>query len=128
MIHRLFFGLFVCAFLFDFFYFEIRGWSVSVCSTLGFRCEIMERYEGGAGSCKRSFIPVLKQGARLKMILFTAETYNYRSHRLPLQFAPKQDSFIFFTAHSGPQHIQQTRERPRPRTSAAKNKVSASIQ
>ena len=63
-----FFGLFLCAFLFDFFYFKIRGWPVSVCSALGFRCEIMERYEEGTGSCKRSFIPVSKQGAHLKII------------------------------------------------------------
>ena len=62
------FGLFVCAFLFEFFYFKIRGWPVSVCSALGFRCEIMERYEEGTGSCKRTFIPVSKEGPRLKMI------------------------------------------------------------
>ena len=64
----LFFCLFLCASLFDFFYFKIRGWPVSVRSALGFRCEIMERYEEGTGSCKRSFIPVSKQGAHLKMI------------------------------------------------------------
>ena len=63
----LFFGLFLCAFLFEFFYFKIRGWPVSVCSSLGFRCEIMERYEEGTASCKRSFISVSKQGAHLKM-------------------------------------------------------------
>ena len=58
---------FMCI-LFDCFYFKIRGWPVSVCSALGFRCEIMERYEEGTGSCKRSFIPVSKQGAHLTMV------------------------------------------------------------
>ena len=62
-----FLSVFMCKF-FDFFYFKIRGWPVSVRSALGFRCEIMERYEEGTGSCKRSFIPVSKQGAHLKMI------------------------------------------------------------
>ena len=62
------FGLFVCAFLFEYLYFKIRGRPVSVCSALGFRCEIMETYEEGPGPCKRSFIQVSKQGARLKMI------------------------------------------------------------
>ena len=60
--------MFVCAFLFDIFYFEIRGWPISVCSALDFTCEIMEKYEEGTGSCKQTFIPVSKQGARLKMI------------------------------------------------------------
>ena len=47
-----------------FFYFNIRGWPVSVCSALGYRCKIMERYEEG----KHRFIPVSKQGVHLKMI------------------------------------------------------------
>ena len=47
---------------------KIRGWPVSVYSVLGFRFEIMERYQEGRGSCKRSFISVSKRGARLKMI------------------------------------------------------------
>ena len=34
----------------------------------------------------------------------------------------------FFTTHSGPQHIQQMRDRPRSCTTAAKNRVLASIQ
>ena len=50
--------------LFEFFYFKIRGWPVSVCSALGFRCEIMERCEEGTGYC----IPESKQRAHLKMI------------------------------------------------------------
>ena len=49
-------------------YLKTRGWPVSVCSALCFRCEIMERYKEGTGSCKRSFILVSKLGARQKMI------------------------------------------------------------
>ena len=120
-LYCLLFGLFLCKFLFEFFCFKNRGWwLVSVFCALGFRCEIIEIYESGTGSCKRSFIPVSEQGAHLKMIISLGQRpiiiVPIDSHC----FAPKQDSFICFTTYSGPQHIQQTRERPRPCTSAAK--------
>ena len=102
-------------------YLKIRGWPVSVCSVLCFRCEIMERYKEDTGSCKSSFILVSKLGARQKMIFSLGQRPIII---VPIDsycnLPPKQYSFVWGKTHSGPQHIQQTRDLPRPCTNAAK--------
>ena len=112
----------------DFFYFKIRGWPVSVRSALGFRCEIMERYEEGTGSCKRSFIPVSKQGAHLKMIFSLGQRPIIivpidSNCNLPLHKTHSYASQLIVE----PNTFSRRENAPGPCTGAAKNRVLTGI-